>query len=43
MGRPKKDKICGIYMWEIILPGKWFGGKYIGQTVDIHRRKKSHL
>lgn len=37
-----KSSICGIYMWEVVLPGKWFGGKYIGQSKDILKRKYEH-
>lgn len=37
-----KEVLCGIYMWEVILPGKWFGGKYIGQSIDIYTRKRGH-
>jgi hypothetical protein len=40
--RAKREKICGIYCWEVIMPGKWFGGKYIGQGIDILKRKDGH-
>lgn len=38
--RKKKEKIYGIYAWEVISgnPNK-IGGKYVGQAVDIFERK----
>lgn len=36
-------KICGIYIIECILPGKWLGAKYIGQSIDILDRNKNHF
>ena len=40
--KQKREKICGIYCFEVIIPNKWLGGKYIGQSIDIYDRKQSH-